>query len=66
MYPNLIKALKEKHIKREEVAELLSISQSTLSCKINGKSDFRVYETKLIKETYFPELKIDFLFSTVI
>lgn len=44
--------LKENEIKYKDIASYLGITTSTLSQKINGKSDFLLGEIKLIKNKF--------------
>ena len=50
MYFILERELKKNSITREQLAEKLGISISTISCKLNDKSEFSIKECRKIKE----------------
>lgn len=51
-YVKLKGFMREKGITYKDLAGLLGVTTSTVSMKINGKSDFYLKETKLIRDTY--------------
>ncbi len=65
MYENLIKAMDMKRITYSQVAELLKCQLRTVSDKAKGnvEAGFSVDEALLIKNVYFPEYDIAFLFA---
>lgn len=63
-YGNLKAEMARKNVTIEAVSELLSVHRNSVHNKINGKSRFTVDEAKLVRETFFPTLEIDYLFST--
>ena len=62
-YPNLRAEMSRIGIKQADIAELLGIREVTVSKKMNGKSTFDIDEAFLIKETFFSNLSLDYLFS---
>ena len=50
MYSKLKGLLVEKNVTKQELAQILKISVSTLNFKINGKSDFSVREAKIVSK----------------
>lgn len=62
-YPNLEAELARKNIKRKELAELLKVRPATIYDKLNGKYPFTVNEAMTIKNHFFPNLTVDYLFS---
>lgn len=56
--------LKKKNITRELLAEKLGISISTVSCKLNDKSEFTIKECKKIKNILGFDGSIDELFKS--
>jgi transcriptional regulator with XRE-family HTH domain len=60
---NLEKIRKEKGVSLTDIADLLDLKSSTVREKIDGKSDFKFGEAKMIKETFFPEYDMIFLFT---
>ncbi|MGW7888657.1 XRE family transcriptional regulator [Staphylococcus xylosus] len=57
------KVRKEKKVSLVDIADLLGVRYQTVADKINGVSDFKFGEALLIKNTFFPEYDIEFLFS---
>ena len=47
-YSKLLGLLKERGVNQAELAEVIGISPTTLSLKINGKADFKLSEIKRI------------------
>lgn len=62
-YPNLRAEMSRVGIKQTDIAKLLGVREATISKKMNGKSAFDINEAFLIKETFFSDLTIDYLFS---
>lgn len=62
-YPNLRAEMSRNGVKQTDIAKLLGVREVTVSKKMNGKSAFDINEAFLIKETFFPDLTIDYLFS---
>ena len=46
-----------------DIANLLELSYSTIHSRFNGKSEWLYNECVLIRDTYFPDLELDYLFS---
>lgn len=61
-HPNLRAEMARIGIKQKDVAKLLGVSELTVSKKMNGKSSFTIDEAFLIKETFFPNFTVDYLF----
>lgn len=64
MLSNLEKVRKQNKVTLVDLADLLEVRYQTVADKINGVSDFKFGEALLIKNTFFPEYEIEFLFST--
>ena len=64
MYYILEKELKKRGITRECLAEKLGISISTVSCKMNDKSEFTIKECRKIREVVGFVGTLDELFRT--
>lgn len=62
MYPNLNAELARNNINLSELADLLKITRSTLSDKLNGKTDFKITECKMIQQQ-LPNATLDYLFE---
>ncbi|RAI79704.1 XRE family transcriptional regulator [Macrococcoides goetzii] len=63
MLTNLEKVRKEKNVSLVDIADVLKVRYQTVSDKINGKSDFKFGEAIIIKNEFFPEYDIEFLFA---
>ncbi|MCT1176148.1 helix-turn-helix domain-containing protein [Pediococcus pentosaceus] len=56
----VLKHLKAKQIKQEDVANYLGISRTTLNRKLNGLNEFKISEIKLIHKQYNVPLSLFF------
>ena len=63
MRKNFEKIRKEKGVSLVDIADLLNIKTQTVREKIDGKSDFKFGEALLIKNAFFKEYDMTFLFS---
>ncbi len=63
MYPNLNAEMSRYKLSQKDICSALSIGSATLSEKMNGKKDFKLKECKKIKELFFKNCTIDYLFS---
>lgn len=63
MLKNFDNIRKDKKVSLVDLADLLEVRYQTVADKINGFSDFKFGEALLIKNTYFPEYDIEFLFE---
>ncbi|MGF7145968.1 hypothetical protein HNQ56_004416 [Anaerotaenia torta] len=65
MYENLMSAMHRKHITYSQIAKLLKCQLRTVSDKAKGdiEAGFSIDEALLIKNVYFPEYDIGFLFA---
>lgn len=63
MYRNLEAELARKQISRKEIAEKLGITATTLSFKLNGKSELSLAECVEIKRLLDTEEPLDYLFA---
>jgi hypothetical protein len=52
-----------KGITRKDISEKVKCSYNSVIVKLNGKSDFTLDEATIIKEKFFPDLSIDYLFK---
>lgn len=62
-YAILIGKLAENDISNEMLATLLEIHRNTVTNKLRGKSSFTIGEATLIRDTYFPGEKLEYLFK---
>lgn len=63
MYPNLEAEMVRHNIKNDDIAKALGRDSRTIRSKRSGTTDFTLTETFLIKETFFPKLKLEYLFE---
>ena len=64
MFPNLEAEMARKKISQAKLAEILGITPTTLSFKLNGKSSLSLKECASIKREVFPDKTLDYLFAT--
>ena len=64
MYPNLEADMARSKITQAKLAEILGITPTTLSFKLNGKSTLSLKECVQIKKNAFPDKSLDYLFQT--
>lgn len=60
---NLKGEMAKRNIKVEDVASTLKIHRNSASNKINGDTSFSIEEAVKIRDTYFPELSLKYLFE---
>lgn len=63
MYPNLEAELSRKNIKRADLAKLLDCSISTISEKLQEKSDFSLQTAFKIRKVLGVDLPLEYLFA---
>ena len=64
MFPNLEAEMARSKITQLQMAEMLQVTPTTLSFKLNGKSSLSLKECVLIKQLMFPDKTLDSLFAT--
>lgn len=62
-FPNLEAEMARLGIQRKDLAEKLDVRQATISDKLNGKFSFTLDEALQVKEEFFPNLPLEYLFS---
>lgn len=60
---NLRGEMAKRKISIESVADLLKIHRNSVANKLNGESSFSIEQAMLIQETFFPDLKVKYLFG---
>lgn len=63
MFPNLEAEMARKKITQAKLAEILEVTPTTLSLKLNGKSTLSLKECVKIKNMVFPDKTLDYLFA---
>lgn len=62
-FPNLEAEMARKGLKGKDLAKVLGVRIATVYDKLNGKYSFSLDEAMIIKQTFFPEYSIEYLFS---
>ncbi|MER1957891.1 MAG: XRE family transcriptional regulator [Solibacillus sp.] len=65
MYPNLDAELSRKGLKRKDLAPLFKNRIPSVTEKLNGKYPLSLEEAFEIRNQFFPEHKVDYLFDKV-
>lgn len=60
---NLKGEMAKRCIKVEDIANVLQIHRNSASNKINGDTSFSIDEAVKVREAFFPELSLKFLFE---
>lgn len=63
LFPNLEAEMARSKISQAKLAEILGITPTTLSFKLNGKSTLSLKECVEIKKNVFPDKSLDYLFQ---
>lgn len=63
MFNNLEAEMARKKITQKQLANVLNISFSAISDKMNGKQDFKLRECKSIVQFFDYKFSIDYLFE---
>lgn len=63
MYANLVSEMAKKAITKRNVAEVLKVHENTLKNKLDGKSKFNIEEGFVIRQHFFPDLSLEYLFA---
>lgn len=58
----LLGEMAKRKVSKEDLAELLGLHWNSVANKINGKSAFSVEEAVKVRDSYFPEWKLEELF----
>ena len=62
MYPNLDAEMVRRGLRRKDLAPVFKNRIPTVSDKLNGKSPILLDEALAVKDKYFPDLSLEFLF----
>ena len=63
MLCNLKAEMARKQIMSKDLANLLGINPTTISAKINSRSEFTFEEAQKIQRGFFPDLELQYLFK---
>lgn len=64
MFRNLLAEMSRNRITRRDIAACLGVSEKTARNYINGSSKISWYDTLKIRNTFFKDLDIEYLFRT--
>lgn len=62
-YPNLRAEMARKGIRIIDISKLLGKQRSTMSLKLSLKNELLLSEAIMIRDNFFPEFEIDYLFA---
>lgn len=65
MYKNLIGEMAKNSITKRAMAKALHLHENTLKNKLSGKSSFDVEESFEIRNIFFPDKDMQYLFENV-
>lgn len=63
MYRNLLAEMVRSGITRKEISEKIKCNYGSITDKLNGKRSFTLDEACGIRENFFPNLSMDYLFK---
>ena len=63
MFPNLRAEMARKQIRTLDIAHLLGVSEKTTRNYLNGKSKISWLDVLTIQKSFFPKLKVSYLFQ---
>ena len=61
---NLEAEMKRNKISRSDIAKLLGLSYRTIHSRFNGESEWGYAECVKVRDVYFPDKTLDYLFAT--
>lgn len=63
MLHNLQAEIARVKVPQAEIAKAISVSDRTVRKKITGETNFTFSEARKIRDTFFPNLELDYLFK---
>ena len=63
MLPNLEAEIARNNIKKKAIASAISLSERGLQKKLKGESSFTFPEAEAIRDTFFPDKDLEYLFK---
>lgn len=63
MLPNLLAEMAREEVTINDIKNALVISTRTAFNKVNGITEFSVGEATVVRNTFFPNCKIEYLFE---
>lgn len=62
-FPNLVAEIAKRGIKKTAIAQAANMCTKTLREKITGKFEFSLWEAMVIRDTFFPDQTLEYLFE---
>lgn len=62
-FPNLVAEIAKRGIKKTAIAQAANMCRKTLREKITGKFEFSLWEAMVIRDTFFPDQTLEYLFE---
>ncbi len=63
MYKNLKAEMARNSVLGKDIAKALGTRQATISSRLTGKTEFSYKEAKRIKDTFFHNVELEYLFE---
>ena len=63
MYKNLKAEMARNSVRGKDIAKTLGTREATISSRLTGKTEFSYKEAKRIKDTFFPNVELEYLFE---
>ena len=63
MYKNLKAEMARNSVRGKDIARALGTREATISSRLTGKTEFSYKEAKRIKDTFFPNVELEYLFE---
>lgn len=63
MYPNLEAEMARNNVRNEDIAKAIKKDERTIRNKRSGATDFTWNETLIIRDVFFPNLQLEYLFE---
>ena len=60
---NLLAEMKRYGIRNKDLSQVLALTDRTISNKLAGETEFTVKEALAVRDTFFPGLRISYLFA---
>ena len=62
-YPVLVGEIAKRGVKKATLAKTIGVSDRTLRNKLAGETAFSLPEAATIRNTFFPDMEMEYLFS---
>lgn len=63
MFPNLQAEMARRAVTPKEISMSIKKTEKSTRAKISGKYPFTLPEAIIVRDTFFPEMDLDFLFN---